>query len=111
MFCALLLQLLLLLLSVGAEVVLRLRAEVPVPVVAHPGEDVEALVDRGIHGRGDDLHVGVDVGHRVRPELGGDDGDQQDVVLGNIVVLQYRLWGGRRFKVIPRAQATAQKTH
>ena len=41
-----------------------MSAKVPVPVVAHSW-DVVTVVHHGVHGRGDDLHLRVGIGHRM----------------------------------------------
>lgn len=40
-----------------------------------------------INGRGDDLHVGIRIGHGMDPQLSHENGHQQNVLLGDIVVL------------------------
>ena len=82
-------------LFVCAQVVLRLSAKVSVPIVAHPWDDVVAVVDNAVHGGSDDLDCRVSVGHRMHAQLCCKDGHRQDVVLGHIVVLRGREKGGQ----------------
>lgn len=49
--------------------------------------DVELVVDLLVHGGGDDADFREGVGHRVDAHLRHEQGQQEDLVLGDIVVL------------------------
>lgn len=51
-------------------------------------DDVELVVDLLVHSRGDDTDFGEGVRHRVDPHLCHEQGQQEDLVLCYVVVLQ-----------------------
>lgn len=56
-----------------------------------PWDDVELLVDLLVHGGADDAHFGESVRHRVNAHLRHQQRQQEDLILGHVVVLHKQI--------------------
>lgn len=56
--------------------------------LTYAGDDAEEVVDALVHRRGDDSHARESIGHRVDAHLRHEQRQQEDLVLGHVVVLR-----------------------